>query len=304
MSDLKHDLAQTWDRPRGLDHIVHAVHDLDAAAEFYRRCGFQVGARNTHPWGTQNHIVQLRDFYIEILSVTDKSLIPPHRPRAFSFGAFQRDYLKRGQGLSMLLLKSSDARADASDFVKANIGDYDVFDFERQGMGADGGPVTLAFSLAFARDEKSPHAGFATCQHHHPQNFWNAARQVHENGARNVGAAIMVADNPTDHHIFLSAFTGVRMVHASSLGIISETPNGEAEIMEATGFRDQFGVEPRIEGEGASLKGLRLVVEDVTKVEHLLKRNGIAAHRHVGRVIIAPETAFGATLIFDAQIEG
>ncbi len=72
-----------------------------------------------------------------------------------------------------------------------------------------------------------------------------------------VGAAILVADNPTDHHIFLSAFTGVRMVHASSLGIISETPNGEAEIMEASGFRDQFGVTPTIEGEGATFKGLR-----------------------------------------------
>ncbi|MGP8122859.1 MAG: VOC family protein, partial [Xanthobacteraceae bacterium] len=42
---------------RGLDHIVHAVRGLDAAAEFYRRAGFVVGARNRHPWGTHNHIV-------------------------------------------------------------------------------------------------------------------------------------------------------------------------------------------------------------------------------------------------------
>ena len=31
---------------RGLDHIVHAVHDLDAAGEAYARLGFTVGARN------------------------------------------------------------------------------------------------------------------------------------------------------------------------------------------------------------------------------------------------------------------
>jgi catechol 2,3-dioxygenase-like lactoylglutathione lyase family enzyme len=34
---------------RGLDHIVHAVRDLDAAAALYRELGFTVGARNKHP---------------------------------------------------------------------------------------------------------------------------------------------------------------------------------------------------------------------------------------------------------------
>ena len=54
---------------RGLDHIVHAVRDLDAAADFYRRAGFTVGARNRHPWGTHNHVVQFPGFFIEILTV-------------------------------------------------------------------------------------------------------------------------------------------------------------------------------------------------------------------------------------------
>ena len=56
---------------RGLDHIVHAVRDLDAAAELYRRLGFTVGARNKHPWGTHNHIVQLPGFFIELLTVAE-----------------------------------------------------------------------------------------------------------------------------------------------------------------------------------------------------------------------------------------
>ncbi|HEX2538233.1 MAG TPA: VOC family protein, partial [Pseudolabrys sp.] len=33
---------------RGIDHIVHAVRDLDRAAELYRKLGFTVGARNKH----------------------------------------------------------------------------------------------------------------------------------------------------------------------------------------------------------------------------------------------------------------
>jgi catechol 2,3-dioxygenase-like lactoylglutathione lyase family enzyme len=44
--------------PHGLDHIVHAVRDLDAAAEFYAGAGFTVGARNRHARGTRNRIVQ------------------------------------------------------------------------------------------------------------------------------------------------------------------------------------------------------------------------------------------------------
>jgi catechol 2,3-dioxygenase-like lactoylglutathione lyase family enzyme len=65
---------------RGLDHIVHAVRDLDAAAGLYRRLGFQVGSRNRHPrtWGTQNHIVQLPGTFIELLSVADTTEIAPH----------------------------------------------------------------------------------------------------------------------------------------------------------------------------------------------------------------------------------
>ncbi|WP_281024020.1 VOC family protein [Microvirga flavescens] len=42
--------------PRRIDHLVIAVHDLDKAADFYRRLGFQVGARNRHSWGTENRL--------------------------------------------------------------------------------------------------------------------------------------------------------------------------------------------------------------------------------------------------------
>src|ERR1700755_3029051 len=102
--------------PGGIDHIVHAVRDLDAAAEFYRRAGFAVGARNRHPWGTHNRIVQLNNAYIEILEIAEPDKIVPHGERSFSFGAFNRDFLRAREGSSMLLLNSSNAAADAHAF--------------------------------------------------------------------------------------------------------------------------------------------------------------------------------------------
>src|SRR4030088_3002929 len=167
--------------PHGPDHIGHAVRDLDAAAEFYRRAGFTVGARNRHAWGTHNRIVQLKNCYIEILEVAEPQKIVPHGARSFSFGAFNRDFLASREGFSMLILKSSNEAGDARSFWATGIGGFEVFVFSREGAKPDGTPVKLAFSLAFARGPASPNVRFAVCQHYFPENFWDPAFQTHAN---------------------------------------------------------------------------------------------------------------------------
>ena len=289
---------------RGLDHIVHAVRDLDAAAAFYRQLGFTVGARNRHAWGTHNRIVQLKHCFVEILEVAEPGKIAPHGAGSFSFGAFNRDFLAHREGLSMLILNSSNAALDAQGFEAAGIGGFEVFDFAREGKKPDGTSVKLAFSLAFAVDRASPQVRFAVCQHHFPENFWDPAFQVHANGAKAVRGAVMVADNPTDHHIFLKAFTGVQDLHSSSIGVKARTGNGDVEIMEEVGFRDQFGVSPDVNGEGMTLNGLRFEVTDIAQAEGLHRQNGIASQRHVGRLVVPPEVACGATLIFETAKQG
>src|SRR5882724_10524322 len=230
--------------PHGLDHIVHVVRDLYAAADFYGRAGFTVGPRNRHPWGTHNRIVQLKNCFLELLEVAEPEKVAPHGARSFSFGAFNRDFLASRQGFSMLILNSSNAADDARAFEAAGIGGYDVFDFAREGAKPDGAPVKLAFSLVFASDPASPNLGFAACQHHFPENFWNPAFQAHPNGATGVASIVMVAENPSDHHIFLSAFTGERELLATSSGITVKTPRGTIQVMEPSAFEGHFGVPP------------------------------------------------------------
>ena len=157
---------------RGLDHVVHAVRDLDAAAELYRRLGFTVGARNRHSWGTHNHLVQLPGFFVELLTVAEPDKLGTD---GFStlFGRFNQTFLARNQGLSLIILESADADADAAGFQTAGIVASDAMRFERAGNRPDGSPVKVAFSLAFARDAKAPEIGFAVCQQHFPESFWN-----------------------------------------------------------------------------------------------------------------------------------
>jgi hypothetical protein len=290
--------------PHGLDHVVHAVRDLDAAAEFYARAGFMVGTRNRHSWGTHNRIVQLNTCYIEILEVAEPEKIPPHTAESFSFGAFHRDYLASREGLAMLLLTSRDAAADARAFEAAGIGGFEIFEFAREGAKPDGTKIKLAFSLVFARDRTSPNAGFAVCQHHFPENFWNAAFQIHANGARRVPGVALVADNPTDHHIFLKSFSGVSDLHSSSMGITAATENGDVEIITPVAFRDQFGVAVKPSGEGMTLNALRFEVGDLAEVEALHRNNGVVSRRHSGRLIVPSDIAYGATLIFEAAEQG
>ncbi|HXW24757.1 MAG TPA: VOC family protein, partial [Xanthobacteraceae bacterium] len=99
--------------PRGLDHLAHVVRDLDAAGEFYGRLGFTVGARNRHPWGTHNRIVQLPGFFVELLAVGEPEKVAA---ATAGTGAFTRDFLARGEGLAMLALEGHDAEADAQAF--------------------------------------------------------------------------------------------------------------------------------------------------------------------------------------------
>lgn len=287
---------------RGIDHIVHAVHDLDAAAMLYRQLGFQVGARNRHPpsWGTQNHIVQFDGCFMELLSVADTSRMSPHGPRSFSFGAHNRDALQRGEGLSMLALESRDARADAEAFRTSGIGDFDVFDFERDGRRPDGKPIKVAFSLAFASDRDAPDVGFFACQQRFPENFWDAKFQAHFNAVSQVAGVVLVANKPSDHYRFLTAFAEVDEVAASTNGLTVTTPRGEMQVFDPASFERQFGEKPPDTRRGARLAAIRFSAESLGRVTAITSGSNLAVREYREKLVVGPESALGATLVFEA----
>ena len=283
---------------RGLDHIVHAVRDLEAAGDFYRRLGFTVGARNQHPWGTHNRLVQFPNFFLEILTVAEPEKIVPSTTRTFSFGGFNRDFLAEvGEGLSCMVLEGHDPATEKRALDAAGFGGYELLEFSRRGKRADGSDTEVGFRIALARDPASKHAAFFTCLQTHPENFWSPELQRHPNGACAIAAAVLVAENPTDHHIFLEALTGVRAPHASSLGLTFSTPRGAVQVFDPRGFRDVFGVEaPR--DQGLRLAALVFQAADRAKTRELLGANGIAARDHGGRLVVGPRAARGAVLAF------
>ena len=284
---------------RGIDHVVHAVHDLDAAAALYRALGFQVGARNRHPpsWGTQNHIVQLEGCFLELLALADRTQVAPHAPRYFSFGAFNRDALARGEGLSMLALESRDAYADALAFREAGVGDFDVLDFERDAKRPDGATIKVAFSLAFAGDPNAAEIGFFTCQHRFPENFWNPAFQVHPNTAVTLVGIVMVAAQPSDFGKFLSAFAGQPI--GTSAGPVAKMPRGDIQITTPAAFENAFDAPPPDTASSARLAALRVGVRDLAATATVLNGAGFPIGEFEGNLVVGPHSAMGTTLIFE-----
>jgi len=282
---------------RALDHIVHAVRDLDAAADLYRRLGFTVGARNRHPWGTHNHVIQLHGFFIELLTLAEPEKLG-NDGFSIMFGAYNRDFIARNEGLSVLILESKDARSDAATFLAAGTGASEALRFEREAKRPDGQTVKVGFSLAFAEDKAARDIHFATCQQHYPENFWNPAYQEHPNSVAGVAGVVVVADQPGQHQWFFEAFTDARAV-AEADGFTITTPRGAIDVLTPAAFLRRFGVKPPDMTRGARLAALRLAVIYPSRLQAAPELAGIAGLYVGNAAIVGSEDAMGAILVFE-----
>jgi catechol 2,3-dioxygenase-like lactoylglutathione lyase family enzyme len=291
--------------PRPVDHLVLAVRDLDATGAFYERLGFRVGGTNYHPWGTLNRLIQFDGMFLELISVGEGADIVPHTAGTFSFGAFVQDALDRREGLAMLALASRDAKADADAFKQVGLGDLAAFHFERIGQGPDGSPRRVAFTLAFARDAMAPEVGLFVCQHHVPENFWNKDVQVHVNGARGVSAVTMVAENPSDHHVPLEAFTGVRAPSSTSMGMVFQLPAAQGlttrfEVLTPVAAAQFYGESALPNSIETGFIGFRIAVADLVAAHDRLAKADIPCLMQGTRLIVPASAAFGCAIAFEA----
>jgi hypothetical protein len=289
--------------PRAIDHVVHASRDLAAQANFYRRLGFNLGARNHHPWGTENHIIQFSDHFLELIGRGPGFKAPVDLdPHVFSFAGFVTEELARHEGVSMLALQSKDAGATRAEFKSAGAGDFEPFHFERKGRKADGSESHVAFTLAFAHSKLMPHVGFFACQHHHPEDFFAPEWQVHPNGAVGVAGVVLLAEDPAAHADFLTAVTGQREMLATPMGIDLEVADEQSiEVLTSAAYVTRFGLSALGRGDGEPhIAACRIAVRDMAVVEELFEENEIPAERVGQRLVVPPSAAFGAALAFEA----
>jgi hypothetical protein len=256
---------------QGIDHLVIAGRDLDELRRSYGSLGFTLTPRARHPFGTGNSLVQLQGSFLELLGIVEPAGIVEPSAGQFSFGAFNRDFLKGREGMSMLVLESQDARADQERYRQAGLDTYEPFDFSRIATLPDGAEARVGFSLAFATNPQMPLSAFFTCQQHAPEHFWQKIYQSHPNTARSVEEVCLVATDPRKLLPFLSLFTGVKPVKNCY-----DTGRGVLRVLRPQQFEMRYGLKAPPVERGARFAGFTIGVHDMAYVSRLnLKRSGI-----------------------------
>ncbi|MEJ1993619.1 MAG: VOC family protein [Limibacillus sp.] len=284
---------------RGIDHLVLAVKDLTKARKTYEALGFTLTPDAQHPFGTGNFLAQFPGTFLEVLAVTRPKLVKKAKEGHFSFAAYNRDFLKRREGFSMLVFESQDARRDRDEFAAEGLTTYAPFDFERKATLPDGKSVTVGFSLAFVTESRAPDCVFFTCQQHAPEYFWKPAYQVHPNGAERVDEVVMVAEEPRELEQLFVGLQGRERVAAYSDRLLVETARGRVLVQRPGAFEARFpGMTPPDAPATPHFAGYVIGVEDLNKTAKLLKKNGVGAVK-VGRMLqVPPQQAFGCMIAF------
>ena len=273
---------------RPIDHLVLAVPDLAVAAATYRALGFSVGTRNRHPWGTENHVVQLDGAFLEIIGLADDFMPPaPYHPAA-RFAADVEVAVKRGGGFASLALRTDDAGAEAKRLSTIGLGSGRMLHFGRTSEAPDGTRRELSFTLAFVDQPALPEAGFFFCQHGRPEHFWNAAAQVHANGARSVDTVTLCLDTPSHHATVIALLCDAEA--QASTGRIS-IPTGGSEIE----LRTADDLDGAVAGRFAAFF---VVVGSLDVVRGLLDQASIPYRSRVASILVPAEHVFGVTIVF------
>lgn len=290
---------------RALDHLVLATRDLPGMAERFDVLGFKVGACNRHPWGTENHIIQFRSTFLELIGLGDGYSPQSSTDEAFPFAGFLERFLERNEsGLAMAVLRSLDARADAALFAEKGLGEGRILPFSRSARRPDGSDRTVAFTIAFAAAASMPGIGFFTCEQHRPENFWNPVFQDHPNGAVDLTGFTIVAERPEEHAAFLSGFAAQPDLVRNADGIAVALDGGRIVVARPNRTdRDIRGPRPSWPDPRIATADIRLLdLAALTEQPEVQDGDRLMSHQNAAGPVLTDLGSFG--LVFSGPPSG
>ena len=174
----------------GLDHVVIAVRDLQAAADAWGQLGFTVSPRGLHSphMGSGNHTIMFGEDYVELLGVVTPQ--PHNEP--------MRRFLEGREGLERCAFTTRDAAAGVAALRERGIAGVGPVEFGRPVPLPGGGEAEARFSVfQWPEDEAPCGVRIFACQHHTREAVWIPELQRQGNGVRSI-RRVLVADPEPD----------------------------------------------------------------------------------------------------------
>lgn len=269
---------------QGIDHVVVLVRDLDKAQQAYARMGFTLTPRGFHTLGSQNHCLMFGSDYVELLAV----------PKPHPAMQYFTDFLAKGEGLGAIALATEDAGGLYASLAADGVAADAPLDFSRQveGLGE------ARFRIVQLPPDASPGCRMFACQHFTRQLVWRPETQRHPNGATEIAAVAVVAEDPE-----AAAASYGRLLAAKPQkieeGLLVQT--GSAPIA----FASRWKLGHRLHGVGLPLRLRPLVaalfvrVADRATADSVLRRNGLTTIALAdGSFAVSAQDAHGVAVVF------
>lgn len=269
---------------QGIDHVVVLVRDLDKAQQAYARMGFTLTPRGLHTLGSQNHCLMFGVDYVELLAV----------PRPHQAMPYYTDFLAKGEGLGAIALGTDDAHGLHASLAADDVVADAPLDFSRpvEGLG------DARFRIVQLPPDASPGCRMFACQHLTRDLVWRAEYQRHANGATQIAAIAVVAEDAE-----AAAASYARLLAAKPQkieeGLLVQT--GSAPIA----FASRWKLGHRLHGVGLPLRPRPLVaalfvrVADRAGAAGVLRKNGLnPVVLADGSFAVSAQDAHGVAVVF------
>ncbi|PVX61125.1 VOC family protein [Paraburkholderia unamae] len=265
----------------GIDHVVIAVRDLDAARDDFTRMGFALTPRGFHTMGSENHCAMFGGDYLELLTVRR-----PHPVTAFFSG-----FLEHGDGAAAMVVATDDAQALHRDWHAAGIPVEAPASFSRPVQTAQGS-ADASFRITQVDVAYTPGGRVFACEHLTPELVYEPGRAAHPNGVTGlVGVTISIP--PALMEMATDRYERVLAASATGLGETSRLIRcGKVDV------RLDSATPAAVSRALPCFSALTFTVESLDALADVLHRGGVAAQRSAQAVCVEGAPAHGVTLRF------
>ncbi|WP_424812269.1 VOC family protein [Roseococcus sp. YIM B11640] len=267
----------------GVDHVVVAVRDLDAAAEVWRKLGFTLSPRGTHSpqMGSANYTIMFGEDYMELLGVIAPT--PHNQP--------MREWLEKREGLERIAFTTDNAAAGVAEVQARGVAATGPVAFGRPVNLPGGGQGEARFEVFHWPSTLRPGGvRIFACQHFTRDTVWIPELQRHENGASRVIRVEALARDPAQAaEEFAGLIDSQVVTEADGARSVATGGKGRADVV----FLDRQTLAAR--HPGISLEGLPeegaaalvLATTDLAAAAAILDRSsgeivGVPANRATG----------------------